>query len=509
MMALEPSIMDIAALEILDQPLLIPTAIAIVGMVALTWLFPKPTTARIAFAMVFLAAYTYALARAGILPVRPAPPPFQEEKRILVQGLEIFWWFGAARLLVTLSRAFLLLYGRPHERKFATDLLAGVVYIGAIFAVVGLVFDLPVTGLLATSGVVAIVLGLALQSTLADLFSGIALNIERPYRIGDWIALEGDLEGQVTEFNWRATHVTTITRDDVVVPNSIVAKSRIINYSFPTRMHGVKFTVSLDDATPPARGAEILQHAIITCNDVLHDPPPRVKPSGFGAASVDYTVRFFVADYGAAVRVKGTVLDKIFRHTAWAGVSLATPRQDIKLTQSAKVADGPPTVLSVIDRLPLFQSLSPAERSSVAALLTRREVAPGEAVILLGEPGDSMYFIDHGVFSVARQRGDELEEVTRLGPGEFFGEFAMLTGEPRNATVSALTPATIYELRKSEIAPILKLRPELKGELSRVLADRQATNEEMRELPALVSEDDATLASRLFERFESFFRSRH
>jgi small-conductance mechanosensitive channel len=501
--------MNATASEIMDQPLLIAAAIAVVGVVALTWLFPKPTTARITFSVVFLAVYTYALARAGILPVRPAPPPFQEEKRILVQALEILWWFGAARLLVTLSRAFVLLYGRPHERKFATDLLAGVVYIGAVFAVVGLVFDLPITGLLATSGVVAIVLGLALQSTLADLFSGIALNIERPYRIGDWIALEGNLEGQVTEFNWRATHVTTITRDDVVVPNSVVAKSRIINYSFPTRIHGVKFTISLDDATAPARGAEILQHAIITCPSVLPDPPPRVKASGFGAASVDYTVRFFVADYGQAVRVKGEVLDLIFRHTAWAGVSLSTPRQDINLTQSAKPADRPAAAPSVIDRLPLFHLLSPAERGSVAALLTRRDVAPGEAVILMGEPGDSMYFIDRGVFSVTRPRGDGLEEVTRLGPGEFFGEFAMLTGEPRNATVSALTPATVYELRKSEIAPILKARPELRGELSRVLADRKATNDEAQELPTAVGDDDATLASRLFERFEGFFRTRH
>ncbi|HUN50782.1 MAG TPA: mechanosensitive ion channel family protein [Candidatus Sulfotelmatobacter sp.] len=501
--------MDSVALQLLNQPLLLPTAIAIIGMVVLTWLFPRPTAARVGFSIVFLAVYSYSLMRAGILPVRPAPEAFNERQRVLVQVLEIFWWFGAARLLVVLGRAFLLFDGRPHERKFATDLLAGAAYIGAIFAVVGLVFDLPVTGLLATSGVVAIVLGLALQSTLADLFSGIALNIERPYRIGDWIALEGDLEGQVTEFNWRATHVTTITRDDVVVPNSVVAKSRIVNYSFPTRIHGVKFTVSLHDGTPPARGAEILQHAIINCKEVLREPPPRVKASAFGAGSIDYSVRFFVAEYGHSVRVKGEVLDLIYRHAAWAGAPLSTPRQDIHMLEPEKEADRPPPAQGLIDRLPLFQSLPPSERGSVAALLTRREVAAGDTVVLFGEPGDSMYFIDRGIFSVTRQYANQPEEVSRLGPGEFFGEFAMLTGEPRSATVSALTPATIYELRKSDIAPILKLRPELKGELSRVLADRRATNDGAQARPELVGEDDATLAARLFERFESFFRARH
>ena len=92
--------MDSVALQFLKQPLLLPTAIAIIGSIVLTWLFPRPTAARVGFAVAFLAVYSYSLMRAGILPVRPAPEAFGEQQRIVVQVLEIFWWFGAARLLV-------------------------------------------------------------------------------------------------------------------------------------------------------------------------------------------------------------------------------------------------------------------------------------------------------------------------------------------------------------------------------------------------------------------------
>jgi small-conductance mechanosensitive channel len=98
---------------------------------------------------------------------------------------------------------------RPREGKLLQDLLAGLIYLAALFAIVSYVFDLPIQGLLATSGVIAIILGLALQSSLGDVFSGIVLSFSRPYRPGDWISIDGGTDGRVIEINWRATHVLT------------------------------------------------------------------------------------------------------------------------------------------------------------------------------------------------------------------------------------------------------------------------------------------------------------
>jgi small-conductance mechanosensitive channel len=104
--------------------------------------------------------------------------------------------------------AFLFVERRPHEGRLAQDLLAGVIYLAALFAIVDYVFDISIQGMLATSGVIAIILGLALQSTLGDVFSGIVLSFSRPYRPGDWINVDGG-EGRVIEMNWRATSILT------------------------------------------------------------------------------------------------------------------------------------------------------------------------------------------------------------------------------------------------------------------------------------------------------------
>ena len=116
------------------------------------------------------------------------------------------------------------LQSRAREGRLLQDLIVGIIYVGAVLSVVAYVFDAPVGTLIATSGVVAVILGLAMQSTLSDVFSGIALNLARPYGIGDWIVLANDIEGKVVETNWRATHLLTAANDLVVVPNSDLAK---------------------------------------------------------------------------------------------------------------------------------------------------------------------------------------------------------------------------------------------------------------------------------------------
>jgi len=480
----------------LDEHLLIAGACAVVGLTVIRWVLRQPTRTRIAFGITYLILYSYALIRAGILPVQPAPNTFQAETRLLVQALQLFWWFIFARCLIALGRAFLLFKHKLHERKFATDLLSGFVYLAVLFAVVRLVFELPVTGLIATSGVVAIVLGLALQSTVSDLFSGIALSLEGAYRIGDSIGLEGDVQGTVIEISWRATHIMTWAQDTVVVPNSVIAKSRIINYTFPVRVHGVKFTISLDDRMPPAQGIEMLEQAIVNCRHTLRSPVPEVRATGIGAASVDYSVCFFVESVDTATRATSDVLDLIYRHAAWSGISLARQRQDVRVIAQAQ---DPEPARAVLDRMPLLAALSVSERETLLAALKRRELRGSETVFEQGQTGDSLFLIESGVVSISHHGlGGATEEINRLGPGQYFGENA-LNGAPRNATVRALTHAIVYEIAGADVATILKAHPELQGELDRAFADlRRSAAASLMPEPGV--HEDGLPAGRIFER---------
>src|SRR5260370_34363922 len=144
----------------------------------------------------------------------------------------------------------------PRETKLVQDVLAGLIYLADAFAVIAYVLNLPVQGLLGTSGVLAIILGLALQSTLSDVFSGIVLSFSRPYAPGDWINIDGGTEGRVIEMNWRATHVLTGRRDLPIGTNRTLAKAEIVNGSSPPGIHGTTGPLPPAVRTPPTPGSE-------------------------------------------------------------------------------------------------------------------------------------------------------------------------------------------------------------------------------------------------------------
>jgi small-conductance mechanosensitive channel len=260
-----------------SDPLVVVLAVFVVGGLLTTLIFRRHPIGRAVVRVVFLLLLTIALLRADIVPYQPlylTGAPFTDTVHAI---LKIAWWFLAAWFLVGVLRAVIVFQRSPREAKLLQDLLAGLVYLAAIFAIVSYVFDLPIQGLLATSGVVAIILGLALQSTLGDVFSGIVLSFSRPYRPGDWISVEGGTDGRVIEMNWRATYVLTARRDLAIIPNSTIAKSKIVNVSSPSGIHGTTITIQLDSKTPPSIASEILEHAIINCKLIVATPAPQYK----------------------------------------------------------------------------------------------------------------------------------------------------------------------------------------------------------------------------------------
>jgi hypothetical protein len=250
-----------AATEIVARrPLVLLLGVLVLGGAVTHFLFKKYPIGRAVIRVIFLILLTIALLYRDIVPYRPLEltgRPFLDAVHV---ALKIAWWLYAAWFLVGVLRAVLVFHGSPRETKLLQDLFAGPYLSGRRFCYCRLVFNLPVQGLLATSGAVAIILGLALQSTLGDVFSGVVLSFTRPYRPGDWISLEGATDGRVIEMNWRATYVLTGRRDLAIVPNSIIAKSKIVNVSSPSGIHGTTVAVQLDAKTPPAICTEILEH---------------------------------------------------------------------------------------------------------------------------------------------------------------------------------------------------------------------------------------------------------
>jgi small-conductance mechanosensitive channel/CRP-like cAMP-binding protein len=412
----------------------------------------------------------------GVVPYRPSEAIGTEPRRLFVGALEVIWWLGAAWLAAGFLRAFVVLGRQPRESKLVQDLLAGLIYLAATFAIVADVLDLPVKGLLATSGALAIIIGLALQSSLGDVFSGIVLNIERPYRVGDWIILDDSLQGKVIETNWRATHILTGNQDVAIIPNSVIAKSKLVNCSTPTRTHGTSIRIKLEPSLAPAAGCNLLKEVLLGSTHILRTPEPTVTVKDLSAEMIDFELSYSVADVSNVDQAQNELFDRVYRAAAAAG-SKFSPRlagSPRKADPEDKGESGIPERL--LAGISLFSTLTAEEKAALASQMQRKDYKPGEVIVRKGTIMQALCIVSYGVLVGSVEENGLKIEVSRLAPGDYFGEVGLLTGEPLQGELTALTRAVIYEISKDALSPLLKARPSIAEELSESLASRQLAN---------------------------------
>ena len=290
--------------------------------------------------------------------------------------------------IIGFVRIYLVLEGQPREARLLQDLVVGVVYLGTALSILAFVFGVPIGALVATSGVIAIVLGLALQNTLSDVFSGIALTLGRPYGIGDWIMLSDGTEGRVVESTWRSTHLLTGANNVVVLPNSLLAKLGLTNVSRPDETHSVTLTVRVAPTRMPAIVVDVMRSVFLSCNSIVQEPPPVVALMGLDATALEIELQFRVTSPAQRTPARNEVLDLVYRHCKAAGLLLATPpasvvtMPDLPTRETAQ----PPRVtpLEMIEAIPIFTALTGDEKRVLAAATSVREFRKGEVIVNQG-----------------------------------------------------------------------------------------------------------------------------
>ena len=420
--------------------------------------------------------FTGLLILSGIMPYRPELTVGSEPRRLLVGALETVWWLAAAWLAVGFLRAFVVLGQKSRESKLVQDLLAAVIYLAAVLGIVAYVFDLPVKGLLATSGALAIIIGLALQSSLGDVFSGLMLNLERPYQVGDSIILDDTVQGTVIETNWRATHILTGNNDVAIVPNSIVAKSKVVNCSTPTKMHGAKLRVRLEPSLTPAAGCALLQEALLGSTRILRAPQAGVVVKDISAEAMEFELGFSVADISGVDAAQSELFDRIYRAVSAGGMRFA-PRLLSSHAPAPELEVGSGGAAeTLLAGIALFATLSNPERAALAERMSRKDFRPGDIVAKAGVVSQTLCIISDGVLSATEEADGGAIERLRLTPGSYFGETGLLTGEASIVSIRAVTRVVIYEISKDALCPLLVGRPSMADELSETLAELQWRN---------------------------------
>ncbi|NNG70025.1 mechanosensitive ion channel [Rhizobium laguerreae] len=467
---------------VLADPVVQAGTLAVVGAV-ITRIALRPFPSwKLAGQVFFFAALTVLLLYHDIVPYEVGPAPASTFERVFIALAKVVWWINAAWALIAFVRVFLIFERQPREGRLVQDLVIGLIYLGAILSVVAYVFSFPVGTLIATSGVLAVILGLAMQSTLSDVFSGIALNLGRPYTIGDWIVLNDGIEGRVVETNWRSTHLLNGSNDLVILPNSFLAKVGLTNLSSPDRSHGATLTVRVVPTIGPSAIIDVMRAVLLSSDSILAEPKPGVQIKSLTSDAVELELSFRVRDIGQTGPAKNEIFDLIYRHIKAAGLILARPLDGAgpppdQLQSEEVMRPHRPTPLKLLDAIPLFSSLTEDEKETLAASMTRRTFKKDAILIEQGDTVASLMIVRSGALIATRQEGHKEIELGRLAPGDYFGESGLLIGVGEAASLRALTFVVVYEIAQASLTPLLHDRPAIAEELAATLAHRIETGQ--------------------------------
>jgi small-conductance mechanosensitive channel/CRP-like cAMP-binding protein len=436
------------------------------------------TSRRLLFGPALLAVFGFGLFVTGPLLIAALRLPLDGAAALVLHHASGSWmwlalaWLTARCLDLVLQRVALMSRdGLPYPRLLM-DLLRAALFSAAAILILLLVFDQPATGLITVSSVVIAVIGFALRNVISDLFSGIALGIDHPYRIGDWIETTQGSAGKVSEITWRTTRLTERNGFIIIVPNGLVAGQRLINYSGGERDYRTALRVPLDPTLSVDRAKRILLSGALDAGRRITGLAPDVLLADYGDAAAIYVVRFRVPDFGREAACRDIVASRVLHalHCAGQTIQRTGPGEPpVVPWQSAQAA--------LFEQVDLFRAFNAAERAELAARIRARELPQGQVVVRQGDAGDCLYVLGEGILDVEIDRGARDPIRDRIAPGEVFGEISLLTGQPRSATVTAALKSIIYEIQRADLDPILRRRPQIAEGLAAVMAEHQAEND--------------------------------
>jgi len=365
----------------------------------------------------------------------------------------------------------------PHILR---DMLAFLLFLVALLLVLSFGYhaETQLKGLLAGSGILAIILGFAGQNLLGAIVAGIQLQISRPYKVGDWLQVS-ERYAEVMEINWRSTRLRTNDGIYLDIPNNEIVKQTIVNLHYPTQTHAMRVRIGIDYKAPPNRVKDALMRAAKNAELVLRDPSPKIYLIDFADHAVIYEIKFYMGNHVAYNDVCDAIRTNIWYELNRQKITIPYPIRTLHLERRSRDmgSEDHEHARQILRGEPLFQCL---DEEQLGALLQRSRLnhfGRGERVIEEGAEGDSMFVLLRGSANVSVAKNGSAIRVGTLHSGECFGEMSLLTGERRTATVRAAADCYVLEISKPTMAEVIRQAPECLNQLSELLAKRKMETE--------------------------------
>ena len=391
--------------------------------------------------------------------------------------------FGILTFVVVRAFGFLIFgvayrFRRGYE---APSLIRNVFSIIAFTALFLLIFTLVfptvnLGALFTTSALFGVILGLALQDTLGNFFSGISLQADRPFQVGDVITVGADrFTGVVEEISWRAIKIRTFQNHVVLVNNSTAAKEAIEvcpRDNLNARL--IFFNALYTDS--PAKTIHTVREAVRDADNVSQKITPIVRMRNLGDSGPDYEVKYWLEDYAKYNDTDALIRQRIWYAFRRAGLNFAYPTRTLFVDRPSKQGLREGVDDAIVERLSavhIFEPLSSEETAMLAHAAASHVFAPEETVIRAGEPGSSMFVVHRGRVSVQINDNGRPRTVATLTEGAFFGEMALFTGEPRSANIVADEETEVLEIGHDAMKHVFETNPALVESLSQIIAERR------------------------------------
>jgi small-conductance mechanosensitive channel len=278
--------------------------------------------------LIRLPFFFLSVAVAALVFLRTAPAL---EQRGYVLGIAIAALAaGVIHFVVTLI--FVRIFSRRREILYPPllrNVLLGLIYIAILLlAIKGFVPEFSLTPMLVTSGILSLIVGLALQDILGNFLAGVVLTIEKAFRTDDWIRT-GELRGKVVAVTWRTTKLRTMDNDYLIIPNRLIGAAELTNYNYPTTLHRVRVQIGLPYETLPKLAEDALLGAAQRVEGVRKRPAADVFLLDFADSSITYELAFWVDDPDNRYLITSNVRREIFYSLKRHGISVPFPIRHI------------------------------------------------------------------------------------------------------------------------------------------------------------------------------------
>lgn len=405
---------------------------------------------------------------------------FYSETLMTVLELGLLFFLLVLSVKIIIFFIFDFLYGKKRKIKYPRlikDLLVIILYIIGILLIAKYYLNIQLTVFLASSAVITVVIGFALQDILGDLFSGIALNLEESLNIGDWVRI-GEYEGKIEQFRWRSIKIRTTDNVLVLIPNRIASKEEVSSFGGSRQPFALRLKIGVSYKNSPGFVISTIADVLDTIPAILTKPKPMIMVHQFDDFAIIYEIKFWLTDFSMRDQVKSEIQRKTWYAFKRNDIQIPFPIRDIYIKDIKKEkVPGPPRwagmdkeqIIAVLQKNEVLNTISQNQLEILAEDIEIKLYGQGETLIKEGEAGRYFYLFLEGEAEVLRN--DKV--IIRLTANDYVGEMSLFTGEKTTADVRITRESRVLCISSGKFRETVKLNEKMARKLSEVIAERK------------------------------------